>query len=152
MSAFRKHLDNVHDKLKHPQASAMYESTKSTQSLEDSIRGVASGPLNEARKQDSGGYGFKKLKGQHEDAAGAAAVGGKKKKAIAEETFANYLNDYFGGELNESTSDDDILEAVGHLFDMEAMVAEYNTMFPQKPIAKEEAFSFTDAFKNLMNR
>ena len=34
----------------------------------------------------------------------------------------------------------------------EAMVAEYNTMFPQKPIAKEEAFSFTDAFKNLMNR
>ena len=34
----------------------------------------------------------------------------------------------------------------------EAMVAEYNSMFPQKPIAKDEAFSFTDAFKKLMNR
>jgi hypothetical protein len=34
----------------------------------------------------------------------------------------------------------------------EAMVAEFNTMFPQNQIAKEEAFSFTDAFKNLMNK
>tara|TARA_R100001443_G_scaffold89441_2_gene95935 strand:- start:744 stop:1070 length:327 start_codon:yes stop_codon:yes gene_type:complete len=49
----------------------------------------------------------------------------KKKKKIAEDTLAEYLNDYFGGELNESTSEDAIMEAIDHLFNMEAVIAEY---------------------------
>jgi len=123
MSQFRKHLQEVEGKLVHPQASAMFEEKKNSgPSLEQSIRGVASGQLNEAHKLTAGKYG----KGvKQEDAAAAAAAGGKKKKAIAEETFAGYLNDYFGGELNESTSENEILEAVQHLFEMEAVVAEY---------------------------
>ncbi len=119
MSAFRKHLEDVHDKLNHPQASAMMEEKKATKSLEHTIMenmmvAPTSGPGKKAAK---------KLYKQ-EDAAGASAAGGKKKK-IAEETFAGYLNDYFGGELNESTSEDAIIEAVQHLFEMEATIAEY---------------------------
>ena len=119
MSAFKKHLEDVHDKLNHPQASAMMEEKKTTKSLEHTIMenmmvAPTSGPGKKAAK---------KLYKQ-EDAAGASAAGGKKKK-IAEDTFAGYLNDYFGGELNESTSEDEILEAVQHLFEREAVVAEY---------------------------
>ena len=142
MSQFRKHLQEVEGKLVHPQASAMYEDKKNSgPSLEESIRGVASGQLDEARIQDAGEHkvnfkstqknpGGKRGMYPHsimkkEDAAAAAAAGGKKKKAIAEETFAGYLNDYFGGELNESTSENEILEAVQHLFEMEAVIAEY---------------------------
>ena len=169
MSQFRKHLQEVEGKLVHPQASAMYEDKKNSgPSLEESIRGVASGQLDEADKLTAGKYGFipnekqddtgkKKVNkeveedaGEHkvnfksthknpggkrgmysshsimkkEDAAAAAAVGGKKKK-IAEDTLASYLNDYFGGDLNESTSENEILEAVQHLFEMEAVIAEY---------------------------
>ena len=140
MSQFRKHLQEVDGKLVHPQASAMFEEKKNSgPSLEQSIRGVASGQLDEAHKLTAGKYGNGKKLAAHinrfgpdnhskfkkEDAAAAAAAGGKKKKAIAEETFAGYLNDYFGGELNESTSENEILEAVQHLFEMEAVVAEY---------------------------
>ncbi len=125
MSQFRKHLQEVEGKLTHPQATAMFEAKKNSGlSLEESIRGVSN--LTEARKQDSGGYGFKKLKGQHEDAAGAAAVGGKRKqKLVAEQAFASYITDYFGGTISEDTTGDDILEAIEDLLVMEVFMVEY---------------------------
>ena len=123
MSAFRKHLEDVHDKLNKPQASAMYEEKQPAQSLESAIRGVSN--LTEARKQDSGGYGFKKLKQQESAAADASAAGGKKKKKVAEDILGGYLNDYFGGAVTEDTSEDDILEAITNLFEIEAVVLEY---------------------------
>lgn len=119
MSAFRKHLEHVHDQLNHPQASAMREEKKAAKSLEHTIMEN----MMVAPKSGPGKKAAKKLYKQ-EDAAGASAAGGKKKK-LAEETFASYLNDYFGGEINESTSENEIIEAVQHLFEMEAVVADY---------------------------
>jgi len=141
MSAFRKHLENVHDQLNHPQASAMYEElkTESPQSLESAIRGVSN--LNEARIQDAGEHkvNFKSTQSKgpggkrgmystsimkKEDAAAAAAVGGKKKK-IAEDALGDYLNNYFDGTISEDTSDDDIMEAITNLFELEAIIVEF---------------------------
>ena len=142
MSAFRQHLKEVNGKLVKPQASAMYEEKKSGPSLEESIRGVASGQLNEARKQDSGGYGFKTPPVRKE---GILSTGAKivapmvatavldkvtKKKPMPipkadESVIAEYLNDYFGGTIAEDTSDDDLMEAIQNLFMVEACLLEY---------------------------
>tara|TARA_R110000824_G_scaffold60451_5_gene161582 strand:+ start:368 stop:1063 length:696 start_codon:yes stop_codon:yes gene_type:complete len=113
MSAFRRHLKNVEDKLNHPQASAMYEEKKSSKSLESTIRGVASGQLNEAHKLTAGRYGKGVVNKE------SAAV------AEAEEVLGSYLNDYFGGAISEDTSEDDIMEAITNLFEMETVVVEY---------------------------
>jgi len=40
-------------------------------------------------------------------------------------TILEYLEGYFGGELNESTSDDDIMEAFNELLETADEVAEY---------------------------
>ena len=155
MSAFRKHLENVHDKLNHPQASAMYEEKKPAQSLESTIRGVSN--LMEADKKTAGKYGFtpnekrddtsktkvNKAVEVPEDAAGAAAAGGKKKK-IAEDILGGYLNDYFGGAVTEDTSEDDIMEAITNLFEMEAVVLE----FLENDSAEDAVTEAVDAYLN----
>ena len=118
MSQFRKHLQEVEGRLVHPQATAMFEDKKSEKSLEQTIsENMMLAPKGKGKSA------AKKLY-KNEDAAAAAAAGGKQKK-IAEDTLAEYLNDYFGGELNESTSEDAIMEAIDHLFNMEAVIAEY---------------------------
>ena len=127
MSEFRKHLQEVDGKLVHPQASAMFQEKKPAQSLESAIRGVSN--LMEADKMTAGQYGFtpnekkddtskKKVNKEVEEGYG-------KKKKVAEDTLAGYLNDYFGGAVTEDTSEDDIMEAISHLFQMEEVVVEF---------------------------
>ena len=160
MSAFRKHLENVHDKLNHPQASAMFEEKKSSQSLESTIRGVSN--LMEADKMTAGKYGFtpnekkddtskKKVNKGVEEEYGKKKMkkmneygGPMKKKKIAEDTLGEYLNDYFGGAVTEDTSEDDIMEAITNLFEMEAVVLE----FLENENAEEAIVEAVDSYLN----
>ena len=49
-----------------------------------------------------------------------------------------YLEGYFGGELNESTSDDDIMEAFYELLETADAVAEYINEIRKAPEPKPE--------------
>jgi len=47
-----------------------------------------------------------------------------------ESVVSEYLESYFGGELNESTSDEDIMEAFDELLETADAVAEYLNNLP----------------------
>ena len=60
-----------------------------------------------------------------------------KKESVDEQindqiVMMEYLEGYFGGELNESTSDDDIMEAFNELLETADAVREFMESFPRK--------------------
>ena len=65
----------------------------------------------------------RRLNYDHEQAMGELA---KKNESVVSE----YLESYFGGELNESTSDEDIMEAFDELLETADAVAEYLNNLP----------------------
>jgi hypothetical protein len=54
----------------------------------------------------------------------------KPKSKKNESVVSEYLESYFGGELNESTSDEDIMEAFDELLETADAVAEYLNNLP----------------------
>ena len=122
MNQFRKHLQEVEGKLVHPQASAMYEDKKqSGKSLEDTISSLSNTSsanvdipteINENMMNEYGGGGKKKMGEYGNNKKKMGEYGNKKKMYEDEDIVKEYLEGFFGGELTEDNTDDDIMEAV----------------------------------------
>jgi len=93
-----------------------------------------------------------------EGAADASAAGPSRKKKVVveeeevEEAVLQYFDNYFGDELNEDTSDEDIMEAVYDLIELRDAVCEAVGLEPKKNLTIDEKFmSPIKAFKTLRN-
>ena len=91
MTQFKSYLQDIQGRLTHPQASAIYEDK-----------------INENVKLAPKGKGSKAAKALYSEDV----------EVDVEEIVTEYLSSFFGGEINEDVSDDDIIGAVSVLNEM----------------------------------
>ena len=124
MQQYRKYLTNVQGKLTTPQASALYEDIKDrhTGNVIDAVNDV----LNEGHGMDKKkmyeyGGDMKKKKmyeyGGDMKKKKMYEYGKDKKKMMneSEQIVMEYLEGFFGDDLNENTTDEQIMEAIHSL-------------------------------------
>ena len=117
--------DQKKDKSSHEPTTASGDSLRPNSKTAEKMHSVKEGAA------DASAAGGRKQKkkvvvakdGFEEGAADASAAGGKKKKVVIEEIeipecVQQYFETYFGDNLNEDTSDEDIMEAVEDLVDL----------------------------------
>ena len=112
MHEYRQYLQNVQGKLTTPQASALYEDIKDrhTGNVIDAVTDVLSEGhgMNKKKMYEYGGDMKKKKMYEY----------GKDKKKMmneSEQIVMEYLEGFFGDDLNESTTDEQIMEAIHSL-------------------------------------
>jgi len=111
MQQYRKYLQNVQGKLTTPQASSLYEDIKDrhTGSVIDAVVNVLNEDGIELQENMS-----LAPKGKGRKAAEKMYEYGKDKKMMneSEQIVMEYLEGFFGDNLNENTTDEQIMEAI----------------------------------------
>jgi|15BtaG_2_1085339.scaffolds.fasta_scaffold07435_3 hypothetical protein len=147
--------DQKKDKSSHEPTTASGDSLRPNSKTAEKMHSVKEGAA------DASAAGGRKQKkkvvvakdGFEEGAADASAAGGKKKKVVIEEIeipecVQQYFETYFGDNLNEDTSDEDIMEAVEDLVDLceavcDAVGLDEKTIKPKQKVQRHPGGSAT---------
>ena len=122
MQQYRQYLQNVQGRLTQPQAASLYEDIKDrhTGNVIDAVKDVLSEGHSAGKKkmyEYGGDMKKKKMYEYGKDKKKMYEYGGDKKKVMneSEQIVMEYLEGFFGEDLNESTTDEQIMEAIQSL-------------------------------------